>query len=250
MPSDAVLVRPATLADAPAMADVHVDSRAANVGSMPAMVHDRATTHRWMTGRLEAGSTGWVAERDGRVVGYAVVTGEWLDDLFLAPGETGLGVGRVLLDVVKSELPDGFCLWAFESNAGARRFYRRHGLVELERTDGSTNAEHSPDVRMAWPGRDPLTYLRHLIDDVDDQVGDLLARRVALTREVQPLKTGRGRDPEREREIAARLAQRAPELGEDRVARIVHAIITESLDAVVSEGPGAPTATDRTDDVG
>jgi chorismate mutase/GNAT superfamily N-acetyltransferase len=213
------------------MADVHVDCRAANVGSMPAMVHDRETTHRWMRGRLEAGSTGWVAERDDRVVGYAVLTGEWLDDLFLAPGETGQGVGQALLDVVKSELPDGFCLWVFESNAGARRFYRRHGLVELERTDGSSNEERSPDVRMVWPGRDPLTYLRNLIDAVDDQVGDLLARRVALTRAVQDLKRDTTRDPAREREIVARLARRAPELGEDRVARIVHAIITESLDA-------------------
>jgi chorismate mutase/GNAT superfamily N-acetyltransferase len=226
-----VLLRPATLDDAPAMADVHVDCRHANVGSMPAMVHTRETTHAWMRGRLEADSTGWVAERDGRVVGYAVVTGEWLDDLFLAPGETGNGIGAALLDVVKAERPDGFCLWVFESNTGARRFYGRHGLVELERTDGSSNAERAPDVRLAWPGRDPVAYLRHLIDDVDDQVGDLLARRVALTRAVQGLKNDPSRDPGREQEIVSRLARRAPELGQARVARIVHTIITESLDA-------------------
>lgn len=230
-PPDDVLLRPATLDDATAMADVHVDCRAANVGSMPAMIHTRETTHAWMRGRLEADSAGWVAERDGRVVGYTVVTGEWLDDLFLAPGETGHGIGAALLDVVKSELPDGFCLWVFESNGGARRFYRRHGLVELELTDGSSNAEQAPDVRMAWPGRDPLTFLRHLIDDVDDHVGDLLARRVALTRVVQGLKPDPSRDPAREQEIVARLTRRAPELGEARVARIVHSIITESLDA-------------------
>ncbi len=141
-------------------------------------------------------------------------------------------LGAALLDVAKSELPDGFCLWVFESNAGARSFYRRHGLVELEHTDGSGNAEQSPDVRMAWPGRDPLAYLRHLIDDVDDQLGELLARRVALTRTVQGHKSDTGRDPGREREVAARIGARAPELGEERVARIVHAIITESLDAV------------------
>jgi chorismate mutase len=54
---------------------------------------------------------------------------------------------------------------------------------------------------------------------------------VALTRAVQGLKRDTTRDPGREREIVARLARRAPDLGEDRVARIVHAIITESLDA-------------------
>ena len=45
---------------------------------------------------------------------------------------------------------------------------------------------------MAWPGADPLAFLRGLIDEVDDQLGDLLARRVALTREVQALKAGQG----------------------------------------------------------
>jgi chorismate mutase/GNAT superfamily N-acetyltransferase len=231
MSTDGILLRPATVDDAPAMADVHVDCRGANVGSMPPMVHDRATTHRWMHGRLEGESRGWVAERDGRVVGYLVITGDWLDDLFLLPGETGLGVGAALLEVAKTERPDGFCLWVFESNEGARRFYRHHGLVELERTDGSDNAERAPDVRMVWPGSDPLAFLRHLIDDVDDQLGALLARRVALTRVVQQQKPSRDRDPEREREIVRRLLGRAPELGEERLARIMHAIITESLDA-------------------
>lgn len=213
------------------MADVHVDCRNANVGSMPPMVHSRETTHRWMRGRLEGDSSGWVAERDGRVVGYLMITGDWVDDLFLAPGETGQGIGAALLDLAKAQRPDGLCLWVFETNNGARRFYRRHGFIELEATDGSGNEERAPDVRMAWPGADPLAFLRRLIDDVDDQFGDLLVRRVALTRAVQDLKDNRSRDPGREREIVARLAARVPELGEDRIARIVHAIITESLDA-------------------
>jgi chorismate mutase/GNAT superfamily N-acetyltransferase len=231
-------LRPAGLEDAAALADLHVDSREANVGSMPPMVHDRETTHRWMRQRLEGESTGWVAAADGRAVGYLVLTGEWLDDLFVAPGHTGGGVGSALLDLAKAERPDGFCLWVFESNEGARRFYRRHGLVELERTDGSSNEERAPDVRMAWPGRDPVAFLRHLIDDVDDQLGDLLARRLALTRAVQVHKPDRSRDADREQEIVRRLARRAPTLGEDRVARIMHAIITESLDAVTDDGTG------------
>jgi chorismate mutase/GNAT superfamily N-acetyltransferase len=226
---DVLTLRPATLDDAPAMADLHVDSRVANVGSMPPMVHDRATTHRWMRQRLEAGSRGWVAESAGEAVGYLVITGEWLDDLFVAPGATGRGIGAALLDVAKSERPDGFCLWVFETNAGARRFYRRHGLLDLERTDGSGNAEAAPDVRMTWPGADPVRYLRHLIDDVDDHLGELLARRVALSRAVQQLKPRPDRDPHREREVVRRLARRVPELGEDAVVRIVHAVIEGSL---------------------
>jgi len=231
MPTDELLLRPATAADAPAMADLHVDCREANVGSMPPMVHSRETTHRWMTGRLEGASTGWVAERGDILVGYLVITDDWLDDLFLAPGQTGHGVGAALLDVAKSERPGGFLLWVFESNLGARRFYERHGLVTLESTDGSGNEERSPDVRMAWPGEQPLPFYRRCIDDVDDHLGELLARRAALTRAVQPHKTDPSRDPDREREVAARLAARAPALGEERLGRIVAAIITESLDA-------------------
>lgn len=231
MPTDEVLLRPASVADAPAMADLHVDCREANLGSMPAMVHSRETTHRWMTGRLESGSTGWVAEREGHLVGYSVLTDDWLDDLFVAPGETGHGIGEALLDVIKAERPHGFLLWVFATNLGARRFYERHGLVALETTDGSANEERAPDIRMAWPGERPLSFFRRQIDEVDDQLGDLLARRAALTRAVQPHKADRARDPERERTVAARLALRAPDLGEERIGRIVHTIITESLDA-------------------
>lgn len=46
----------------------------------------------------------------------------------------------------------GLTLWVFETNVDARRFYRDHGFVEVERTDGSANEERSPDVRYAWPG--------------------------------------------------------------------------------------------------
>lgn len=232
MSTDDLLLRPATVEDAPAMGDIHVDSRNANVGSIPPMVHSREDTHGWVRGRLAADSSGWVAERAGRPVGYLVVTGNWVDDLYLAPGETGQGIGTALLDVAKAERPDGFFLWAFVSNEGARRFYRRHGLVELEQTDGSSNEEKAPDVRMAWPGHDPVGFLRRCIDDVDDELGDLLARRAALTRAVQAYKDGRTRDPQREQDIVRRLAARVPELGEERLTRIMHAIITESLDAV------------------
>jgi chorismate mutase len=146
-------------------------------------------------------------------------------------------VGTALFDLVTTVRPGGFCLWVFESNAPARAFYRSRGCLELERTDGSGNEERAPDVRMAWPGLDPVAFFRRLIDDVDDGLADLLARRAALTRAVQGVKPSTDRDPEREREIAERMAHAAPELGEERLTRIVHAIITESLGAAGEERP-------------
>ncbi|MBB3040315.1 GNAT family N-acetyltransferase [Nocardioides soli] len=241
MPTDPELtLRRAEPEDAEALADLYSAARVAAVPQMPPALHTNAEDRQWMAGQLaRVDHEGWLAEHDGRVIGYALITPTWLDHLFVHPEHLGSGTGAVLLDLVKSLRPDGFALWVFESNEGARRFYARHGLVELERTDGSGNEERAPDVRMAWPGAEPLRFYRGLIDEVDEQLGDLLARRVALTRAVQRIKHDTSRDAGREREIAAALARRAPELGEERLARIVHTIITESLEAAREGGVGA-----------
>ncbi|GHJ58201.1 hypothetical protein NOK12_07200 [Nocardioides sp. OK12] len=232
MPTDAsadLWLRPAEPGEGAALAAVHLAARRA--APMPEPVHDPADVTRWLSGRLESDEV-WVADLAGHgVVGYARLTPGWLDDLYVAPVAARRGVGSALLDLVKSRLPEGFCLWVFASNAPARAFYARHGLVELEATDGSANEEGAPDVRMAWPGADPLRFLRGLVDDVDAQLGDLLARRAALTRAIQPFKGSTRRDPGRERAVAETLAARAPELGAERLERIAHVIITESLEA-------------------
>ncbi len=232
MPPTEIGTRPAVAEDAIAIADLYTAARVAAVPSMPPAVHSNEEDRAWVAARLDDGAhEGWVAEDADGVVGYALFTETWLDHLFIRPDRIGGGIGSLLLDVVKSLRPQGFSLWVFEQNTPAQGFYRRHGLIELEHTDGSGNEERAPDLRMAWCGAEPLRFLRGLIDDVDVQLGDLLARRAALTAAAQQHKAATERDPDREREIAARLAQRAPALGEERVARIVHAIITESLDA-------------------
>lgn len=228
---DDLVIRAATDEDATAVADVHLASRKA--APMPPSVHPDEDAYPWLAARVREDEV-WVAEADARVVGYVRLTATWLDDLYVLPDHAGQGVGSALLDLAKARRPEGFCLWVFEDNRPARRFYGRHGLVELERTDGSANEEGAPDLRMAWPGARPLEFFRSLIDEVDEQLGGLLARRAALTRAVQPHKTVPGRDPGRERAIAEAMARRAPELGADRLTRIVHTIITESLAAAQS----------------
>lgn len=221
-------LRPAVREDLGAIVAVHVASRAA--AAMPPGVHPEHEVRAWLTERLALDEV-WVAELGGAVAAYTRFTRTWLDDLYVAPDRSGQGLGSALLDLVKAQRPDGFCLWVFEMNEPARGFYAHHDLVELERTDGSGNEEKQPDIRMAWPGTDPLAFYRGLIDEVDAELGDVLNRRVALTHAVQPHKPAADRDPDREREIAAALALRAPLLGAERLHRIVHTIITESLDA-------------------
>jgi chorismate mutase len=228
MANDLVL-RPAGEDDAEAVAAVHLAARRS--AAMPPGVHTDAEVRDWLAARL-ASDEGWVAEVDGEVAGYARLTDTWLDDLYVAPPHAGQGLGSALLELAKTRRPHGFCLWVFEMNRPARGFYARRGLVELERTDGTANEEQAPDIRMAWPGAEPMGFYRRLIDEVDAQLGDLLARRAALTRAVQPHKADpETRDPAREHAIAEALARRAPALGTDRIQRIVHTIITESLDA-------------------
>jgi chorismate mutase/GNAT superfamily N-acetyltransferase len=224
----ALSLRPATPADADVLATIHLAARAA--APMPPSIHPEPEVRAWLASRIATDET-WLAAYDEEPVGYARTTDGWLDDLYVAPRAARQGVGSALLELVKARQPDGFALWVFESNRPARAFYARHGLLELERTDGSANEEHAPDVRMAWPGGAPLTYLRGQIDDVDAQLADLLHRRAALTRAVQPLKASTERDEDRERAIAEAMAEHAPSLGADRLARVIHVVITESLDA-------------------
>lgn len=232
--SDLVL-RPATADDADQVTELYLATRRAAEPAMPPQQHSVESVLAFMTGTI-ADREVWVAEAD-EIVGFAALSGSWLDALYVGPEHQGFGVGTALLDLVKARRPDGFALWVFASNAPARGFYRRHGLVELEHTDGSGNEERSPDVRMAWPGADPITFLRAQIDEVDDQLALLLARRFALTASVQGYKSRpgqQGRDPVREQEIAVRMSQHAPGLGVEAIERIMHTVIEASLDAYES----------------
>ena len=152
-PTDhAVLLRPAEQTDLRTVAEVHLAARAAAVatGAMPPAVHSDDEVRAWVAGWDLTSYDVWLAEADGRVVAYVRSTTTWLDDLHVLPGDQGMGIGGDLLALVKARHPDGFGLWVFETNARARAFYRRHGLVERERTDGSENEEGEPDVRMEW----------------------------------------------------------------------------------------------------
>ncbi len=226
-------VRPARPDDLPEVAEVLLAARREAVPAMPPPVHDEDSIRAHVTGLLDRGREVWVAEED-QVAGFAALHDDWLESLYVGPRHQGQGIGTLLLDVVKAARPEGFGLWVFASNASARGFYHRHGLIELEHTDGSANEEREPDVRMVWPGGEPIGYLRRQIDLVDDELALLLARRAALTGAVQGFKATPGqvgRDLDREREIAERMARHAPGLGPESVARIMHVVIGESLDA-------------------
>ncbi|MGI8523128.1 MAG: GNAT family N-acetyltransferase [Nocardioides sp.] len=146
-----VTVRQATVDDSDAIADLYTQARIHAVPQMPPAMHTNAGDRAYLARRMrEDDVTMWVAERGDELLGFAACTPTWLDGLYVRPDLKGEGVGSLLLDVVEATHPDGYELWVFESNTGARRLYERRGLVEVEHTDGSANEERAPDIRMAW----------------------------------------------------------------------------------------------------
>jgi GNAT superfamily N-acetyltransferase len=74
-----------------------------------------------------------------------------LEELYVLPAWAGRGIRSRLIALAKHRRPAGLELWTFQANAGARRFYERHGFRAVEFTDGSGNEEGQPDVRYMWP---------------------------------------------------------------------------------------------------
>lgn len=148
-------LRPATAGDVRSVADVYLRSRAASVPAIPPGIHPDTDVRDWVATTLFADAERladhelWVAVEAGTVVGFMVLSGDWIGHLYLEPGATGRGTGSDFVQLAKARRPGGLQLWTFESNSGARRFYERHGFVAVERTDG-TNEEGEPDVRYRW----------------------------------------------------------------------------------------------------
>jgi ribosomal protein S18 acetylase RimI-like enzyme len=146
-----VSVRRASPEDGPEIASVYTAARIAAVPQMPPALHTAEEDISFFARRLgDDEVTAWVAEAGPEVLGFALCTATFLDGIYIRPDLKGQGIGSLLMDVVEATHPDGYELWVFESNTGARRLYQRRGLVEVEHTDGSGNEEKAPDVRMAW----------------------------------------------------------------------------------------------------
>ena len=116
--------------------------------------HTGAETRTWMRETVFERHSVRVAEANGEIVGFAARDGAWLMHLYVKPGWTGRGIGTLLLDAVVAEatnITPVLRLYTFARNAGARRFYERHGFAAVMFGDGTTNAEGEPDVRYERP---------------------------------------------------------------------------------------------------
>jgi len=135
-------IRRATRDDARAIADVKIETwREAYAGVMPQAVLDGfdLDEHERIWARYVAadGFGVFVAEEDGRIVGFASVgpcsdaasVGE-LYAIYVRPGSWGIGAGLALMEAGVAWLAERWAeavLWVAEENPRARRFYELYG---------------------------------------------------------------------------------------------------------------------------
>lgn len=155
-----MIVRPAVLADAVAISEVHVKTwQVAYAGLIPLDLLDNLSVEQraqgWRT-HITDGNDVLVVVLDGVVAGFtgfgpsrddhaAANVGE-LYAIYVDPGCWDLGVGHALHEAAIAALASaGFghaTLWVLDGNARATGFYERHGWVG----DGATKDDVRGDV--------------------------------------------------------------------------------------------------------
>ena len=101
---------------------------------------------------LPDGDIALVAERDGRLVGG--IRGHprgdevHLSGMYVAPDAQGRGIGKALLDELVRWFPRTVALRADvrPTSTQARRFYARHGFVEINRARTDVGGDHWVDT--------------------------------------------------------------------------------------------------------
>jgi GNAT superfamily N-acetyltransferase len=179
-----VMVRPATRADARAIAEVRVETwrvaydgliDPALLGRMDVEREARARADRWDEYTADPRTGQFVAEVDGDVVGWAA-TGPTRDDdgrdatgrergevyaIYALPAHWSTGVGHTLMVACERALgAAGFreaSLWMLDGNVRAAAFYERHGWRE----DGAVKDD---DRIVGDTGISPLRERRRIRD--------------------------------------------------------------------------------------
>lgn len=74
----------------------------------------------------------WVAEVDGKVLGFIALIGNEVGAIFVEPDLHGMGLGKALMDKAHS-LHSTLEVEVFEKNTIGRKFYNNYGFKELLR---------------------------------------------------------------------------------------------------------------------
>lgn len=129
------ILRPATAADMAVVADIwHAGWHVAHRGHVPDGLTAARTLAAFRERTPDRVADTTVAEVEGQVVGFTMVCGDEVEQVFVDPGHHGTGVAAPLLaDAERRVGAAGHreaWLAVVVGNARARRFYERHGWVD------------------------------------------------------------------------------------------------------------------------
>lgn len=148
-----ITIRQAGPKDAARISEIYLQSRKLYLPYAP-LAHSDDAVRAWIRETLIPSEPVFVAETENKILGMISLSAEdsvrWIDNLYLSPDSTGLGIGKLLLNFALDKLEPPVRLYAFQENSGARKFYKAHGFKEIEFSDGSNNEENTPDVLMEW----------------------------------------------------------------------------------------------------
>lgn len=162
-------IRPAELADAAAIARVHVDTWRTAYRGIVSAAYLRSLSYgefeKRRRERLARPETcTFVAEARGQVVGFATAGPNRLADtqydaelyaIYVRKAFAGRGLGRALVAAVASRLAAGgfrsLLLWVLRDNAPSRRFYESLGGVPAGEKSERFGRQDLPHVGYGWP---------------------------------------------------------------------------------------------------
>jgi GNAT superfamily N-acetyltransferase len=127
-------LRPARPEDMAAVADIwHVAWHLAHAGEVPDGLTAARTLEAFHDRTPLRVQDTTVAEVDGRIVGFTMVAGDEVEQVFVDPAHHGHGVAGLLLAEAEQRVAaehDTAWLAVVTGNARARRFYEKHGWVD------------------------------------------------------------------------------------------------------------------------
>ena len=149
MHRDATIIRRTGPGDVPTIARIwHAGWLDGHVDNVPADLVRHRSREQFLNRAEQRVDQSWVATSDDVVVGFVVVLGDEVQQLYVDRSARGTGVAAALLRTAEDEIRAGGhkCAWlaVVAGNRRARAFYARHGWhdagpisYEAETADGS-----------------------------------------------------------------------------------------------------------------
>ena len=89
-----------------------------------------------------------VARDQDQIVAFLASTPESVSQLYVRVQSIGRGLGTLLIEAAKADSHGSLWLYSFAQNSRARRFYERHGFIEVERE--SENMYKLEAIKYSW----------------------------------------------------------------------------------------------------